>query len=401
MRRLLRGVGWGLLLVVAAGGALAVVYRVELQRLWAVNGLFNRAGIVANFGRMDELFYHAPLPLQPAPQALPRAEAPLPGLDAFLDERKVTALVVLHEGRIVDERYLLGTAENDRRISWSVAKSFLSALFGIVMAEGHIASLDDPVTRYAPSLVGTAYDGASIRDVLQMSSGVRFNEDYFDFHSDINRMGRVLALGQSMDDFARSLSERAREPGSAWQYVSIDTHVIGMVIRGATGRDIPGLMSEKLLQPLGLESAAYYLTDGLGEPFVLGGLNMSTRDYARFGQLMLQRGEWNGRQLVPADWVDESTRASANTAAGTIGYGYQWWVPADAEPGEFLARGIYGQYIYVHRPSSTVIAMNAADHGFLEPGVFDSVLAQFRAIAATLRSKAAADLPQPSPSAAS
>ena len=399
MRRLLRRLGWGLLGVLLAAGALAVVYRAELQRLWAVNGLFAADAIVANFGRMDELFYHAPLPLQPAPQPLPRAEAPLPGLEDFLVARKVTALVVLHAGRIVDERYLLGTGEHDRRISWSVAKSFLSALFGIVMAEGHISSLDEPVTRYAPSLAGTAYDGASIRDVLQMSSGVRFNEDYFDFHSDINRMGRVLALGQSMDDFARSLDERAREPGSAWQYVSIDTHVIGMVIRGATGRDISGLMSEKLLQPLGLESAVYYLTDGLGEPFVLGGLNMSARDYARFGQLMLQRGEWNGRQLVPADWVDESTVASARTAAGAIGYGYQWWVPADAVPGEFLARGIYGQYIYVHRPSNTVIAVNSADHGFLEPGVFDSVLAQFRAIAATLQARAAA--PQASPSAAS
>jgi CubicO group peptidase (beta-lactamase class C family) len=399
MRRTGGFIGLAVLLVLGAGAAF---WRAELQRLWAVNGLFDAERIVGNFSRMDQLFFHAPLPLRPAPQALPLALAPLPGLEGFLAERRVTGLVVLHHGVLVDERYLLGTSMDDRRISWSVAKSFLSALVGIVVAEGQIESLDAPVTRYAPSLAGTAYDGASLRHVLQMSSGVRFDEDYFAFFSDINRMGRVLALGQSMDDFARSLDARERAPGSAWQYVSIDTHVIGMVIRGATGRGVAELMAEKLLQPLGLESSAYYLTDGYGEPFVLGGLNMSTRDYARFGQLMLQRGRWGAEQVVPAAWVDESTRASAPTAGTGTDYGYQWWVPRDAVPGEFLARGVYGQYIYVHRPSGTVVAMNSADRAFADPGVFEAVLASFRRIAATLAARSASPAAaQPSPSAAS
>lgn len=381
MRTAIRWGMRGLLLAGLLGGVAALLFRAELQRLWAVNGLFEPERIVANFSAMDALFLHRALPLKPAPQPLPQALQPIPGLEEFLEQRKVTALVVLKDSVIVDERYRLGTAAEDRRISWSVAKSFLSALFGIAVAEGKIVSLDDPVTRYAPQLSGSAYDGASIRDVLQMSSGVRFNEDYFDFHSDINRMGRVLALGQSMDDFAASIKARQRLPGKGWQYVSIDTHVLGMVLRGATGRDVAELMSEQLLQPLGLESAAYYLTDGEGQPFVLGGLNMMTRDYARFGQLMLQRGQWQGQQRVPAEWVDESTRASARTAAGEIRYGYQWWIPVDAREGEFLARGIYGQFIYINRPAGVVVAMNGADRDFLQPGVFEHTLGVFRAIA--------------------
>ncbi len=315
MSKWLKRAGWGVAALLVMGALAGWAWRAELQRLWAVNSLFRAEQIVGNFSHMDRLFFHAALPLRHAPQPLPRAPDPLPGLEDFLDQRAVTGFVVLHDGRLVDERYRLGTGPDDRRISWSMAKSLLSALLGVVLADGDVAGLDEPVTRYAPSLAGTAYDGASLRDVLQMSSGVRFDEDYFDFHSDINRMGRVLALGRSMDDFARSLRVRERAPGSAWQYVSIDTHVIGMVIRGETGRTIEALMAEKLLQPLGLESAAYYLTDGEGVEFVLGGLNMSTRDYARFGQLMLQRGRWGDQQIVPAEWVDASTAASARTAA--------------------------------------------------------------------------------------
>jgi CubicO group peptidase (beta-lactamase class C family) len=281
----------------------------------------------------------------------------------------------------VHESYYLGTGPDDLRISWSVAKSLLSALFGILQAEGAFASLDDPVTTYAPGLIGSAYEGVSVHDVLTMSSGVAFNEDYLDFYSDINKMGRVLALGGSMDGFAAGLTTRAAEPGSRWHYVSIDTHVLGMVIRGATGRDIPELMEEKLLAPLGLEADPVMLTDGDGVSFVLGGLNMRTRDYARFGQMVLQGGQWQGRQVVPADWIATST--SPQAADGTA-YGYQWWIPANAAPGEVMAQGIYGQYIYINPRLDVVIAVNAADRGFEGAGVAGANIAMFRAIAAGL-----------------
>jgi len=379
---------WGLrglvvlLLLVAAGAAWKWP---DVQRLLAVNALFDEDRIVANFSGMDELFFHAEIPLGAASASqLPVDLRPIPDVSEWVEERWVTGIVVLKDGTVVHEDYFLGTLPEDRRISWSVAKSFLSALFGILLEEGAISDIDAPVTRYVPELAGSGYDGVSIRQVLQMSSGVRFNEDYFDFNSDINRMGRVLALGGSMDAFAKGITERERPPGERWQYVSIDTHVLGMVIRGATGRSAVELMGERLLGPLGIESQAYYLTDGYGVAFVLGGLNMTTRDYARFGQLFLQDGQWEDRGIVPAEWVRESTAPSANTTGLNIQYGYQWWVPADARPGEFFARGIYGQYVYVDRQSGVVIAVNSADRGFGAIHVFQENLEVFRRIAAAL-----------------
>lgn len=382
MRRFLKIVG--VLLIVLAG--LGLWKREEIGRLNAVLNLFKPDQIVYNFSHLDEAFLTKSLTAGTSPLPLPQGpDMPdVAGLDAWKADRTVTALVVLKDGQIVAEDYLQGTTPDDRRVSWSVAKSFLSALFGIVLEEGAIASIDDPVEKYAPSLKGSAYEGATIRDVLTMQSGVKFNEDYLDFFSDINQMGRVLALGKSMDGFTADLTDRDATPGQAWQYVSVDTHVIGMVIRGATGQSISDLMSEKLLVPLGLEASPYYITDGYGAEFVLGGLNLRTRDYARLGQLFLQQGRVGDKQIVPADWVAASTRPQANTMPGRIGYGYQWWVPVGAVDGEYLARGIYGQYIYVDQDKGVVIAVNSADRLFREDGVSDQNIAMFRKIAAAL-----------------
>mgnify|MGYP001627925818 CR=1 FL=1 len=240
------------------------------------------------------------------------------------------------------------------------------------------------MTEYAPQLAGSAYEGATIRNVLQMTSGVEFDEDYLDYDSDINRMGRVLALGGTMDGFAAGLTARAAQPGERWKYVSIDTHVIGMVVRGATGRSIPDLMAEKVIAPLGLEAAPYYVSDGEGVAFVLGGLNMRTRDYARFGLMFEQMGAYRGRQVVPADWVAASTRASAPTEPGKMGYGYQWWMPVDAPEGVFMARGIYGQYIYIDQVRNVVIVVTAADRQFRDPGAHAENVGMIRRIAEAL-----------------
>jgi CubicO group peptidase (beta-lactamase class C family) len=380
MRRWVKVLG-GVALIVAA---LGLWKREEITRLMAVNSLFAPDRIVQNFSHMDSLFLTRPLsrgegPVSPLPKG---TDAALPPEVAdWVAARNITALVVLKNGALVHESFYLGTGAEDLRISWSVAKSFLSALFGIVLAEGKIVSLDDPVTRYAPALVGSAYDGASIHDVLTMSSGVGFNEDYLDFWSDINRMGRVLALGGSMDGFAADMKDRAAESGARMHYVSIDTHVLGMVIRGATGEDIPELLERHILAPLGMEAAPYYLTDGDGVSFVLGGLNVTTRDYARFGQMMLQGGEWQGRQIVPRDWAMQSTAPQAKDGSG---YGYQWWIADGAGPGEFNAQGIYGQYIWIDRTRNVVIAVNAADLGFEDEGVSEDNMALFRKIASTV-----------------
>lgn len=378
--------------IVRVGLALAIAAllvgfwkREEITRLLAVNSLFDENRIVLNFSHMDGAFLHRDIPKGDGPVSpLPEGAAlTMPAAyENWVDARTVTSTLVLKDGQIVHEAYYQGTVPDDRRISWSVAKSYLSALFGILVDEGFIGSLDDPVVKYAPVLKGGAYDGATILNVLQMSSGITFDEDYLDYESDINRMGRVLALGGKMDDFAAGLTESFAAAGETWKYTSIDTHVVGMVARGATGRGIADLMSEKLIAPLGLEQAPLYLTDGVGVAFVLGGLNITTRDYARFGQMILQNGEWQGQQIVPADWIKASTKPSARTEPGKIGYGYQWWIPVGAGPGQFMGRGIYGQYLYIDQNAGVVVVTTSADRQFREPGVTEANIDMFRQIVA-------------------
>ncbi|MEM9437542.1 MAG: serine hydrolase [Pseudomonadota bacterium] len=385
LRLLARALAVLAIIAVAAG----FIYRDRIAQLMAVNSLFAEDRIVENFSSMPSLFYSTELsrgdgPVSELPQG-PELDLPEDYAN-WVEARSITSVVVLHDGEIVHEAYYKGTGPEDRRISWSVAKSYLATLVGTAVDAGEIASLDDPVTQYAPSLAGTAYDGNTVRSILQMSSGVVFDEDYLDFWSDINRMGRVLALGRSMDGFAEDLSETFIAPGEKWHYVSIDTHVLGMVLRGATGRSVVDLIQERLLGPLGLEQDGAYVTDGDGVAFVLGGLNFTTRDYARFGQMVLEGGEWQGERIVSEAWLTEATRASANTEPGSIRYGYQWWILGDEDISDpdhaFLGRGIYGQHLYIDPKRNVVIMQTAADRSFQAPGAFDETIAMLRQLAA-------------------
>ncbi|MGC1260882.1 MAG: serine hydrolase [Jannaschia helgolandensis] len=369
-------------LAVAVVAALAALWkREEITRLLAVNSLFAPDRIVANFSNMDRAYLNVPLSQASGTRLPDGSPVPLPdGTEKWIADRSITAIVVLKDGKVTHESYYLDTQPGDLRISWSVAKSFLSLLTGILVDEGAL-TLSDPVEKYAPPLANSAYAGVSVQDILQMESGVAFDEDYFNPDSDINRMGRVIALGGALDDFTADLSVRDRVPGAAMKYVSMDTHVLGMVLRGATDRSIPDLMAEKLTGPMGI-GAATYLTDGEGVAFVLGGLNMTTRDYARMGLLVAQGGQLDGRQIVPEDWINISTVPSALTEVGRMRYGYQWWMPADVRAGEIMAQGVYGQFVYIDRARNVVIAVNAADRAFREPGVSESTIEMFRRIAA-------------------
>lgn len=387
MRTFGKWLGRLLVALILAAAIIGFWKREELTRLMAVNTVFSADKIVHNFSHMNSAFLTVPVPRGPnaTSELSYGAETTLPPeVPDWIADRTVTSLLVMKDGKIRYEEYFLDTGADDRRISWSIAKSYLSALFGVLMAEGAITSLDDPVTKYAPLLAGTAYDGASIRNVLNMASGVTFDEEYLDFNSDINRMGRAVALGGTLDDFTASFTDRFATPGETWKYVSIDTHVIGMVIRGATGRSVTELLAEKIIAPLGQERDAYYITDGAGVAFVLGGLNLTTRDYARFGQMILQNGEYGGTQVVPADWIAASIAPSAPTEPGNIGYGYQWWIPIGAHDGEFLGRGIYGQYLYIDQSKDVVIMTTGADRAFRTPGVNEGNVAMFRLIADSL-----------------
>ena len=376
----LKRMGFGLCAAsVCAAAALAWQHE-NVARLWAARTLFDADRIVANFSAMHRSFRSVALE-GAAGTPLPEADAMVVPEEAaaWLEDVSATGVVVLRDGAVVHEDYRLGTGPEDRRISWSVSKSILSLLTGILVDEGRL-TLADLASDHVPTLAFTAYADVTVEDLLQMESGVRFDEDHRNPRSDINRMGLAVAFGGALDRFAASLTRREAEPGERWKYVSFDAHVLGMVLRGATGESVASLLSDRLLSPLGIEGAAY-LTDGAGVAFVLGGLLMRTRDYARIGLMVAQGGVFDGGQVVPRAWIERSTVASARTKPDRWGYGYQWWIPPNSEPGQVLAQGIYGQYIWIDAARGVVVAVNAADRRFAERGRGNAAAAAMRQLA--------------------
>jgi len=257
-------------------------------------------------------------------------------------------------------------------ISWSVAKSFISGMIGIALEEGLIENLQDPITKYLPQLKECGYNGVPIKDILQMSSGVGFNEDYADFNSDINRFGRYFALGQSFEKFALTL-KNARPPGTFNHYVSIDTQVLGMLLTKVTGKTITEYMKEKIWDPMGMEHDAQWIIDSDNMEMALGGLNTTLRDYAKFGMLYLKEGNWFGKQIVPKDWIKQSINIDSphlqpgehDLSSSDLGYGFQWWIPEDAD-GAYFASGIYNQHIYIQPNRNVVVVKLSANYHFKE-----------------------------------
>jgi CubicO group peptidase (beta-lactamase class C family) len=343
-------------------------------------GLFRGGPQVENFRQMSTVYPVRVIRRAASPSPLPqgrRIELPKAfeyqgrSLDTaeFLSEMETTGLIVLRDGQVMFEDYWLGNDASTQSIGWSVSKSFVSALIGIAVQEGAIASVEDPVTRYAPELAGGAYDGVRLKDVLQMSSGARWNEDYSDPNSDIAAYGRVMAGGGSLDAFAAGCV-REREPGTFNRYNSTDTHVLGMVLRRSTGRSLAEYLREKLWAPLGMEADGFWMVDCAGAEMAGVGLNAVLRDYARLGCCYLNDGAWNGAQVVPRDWVAASVTPDAlhlrpgrrASAERSLGYGYQWWVPDDS--GAYGAIGVYNQFVWVDPASRTVIAKTSAFRRF-------------------------------------
>lgn len=306
----------------------------------------------------------------------------------FIENTDTTGFIVTSGDAILYEEYFQGNTDKSRSIVWSVSKSVVSALMGIAIEEGYIKDVSDPVTNYVPSLAVSGYNGVAIEDVLQMSSGISFNEDYFDASSDFSKMApSSVGLGGPLEDLLLTL-KRKHEPGTVREYASSDTQVLGMVIRAATGMDLASYTETRLWKPAGMESDAYWLTDSAGVESAFGGFNATLRDFARFGNIYLHNGFWNGRQIVPRDWVsasvttDEPHLLASETSPG---YGYQWWVPGGGE-GDFLAIGIYGQAIYVSPHHNIVIAKTSAYRGYEQDGEEMELecIAFMRAIAAAL-----------------
>jgi CubicO group peptidase (beta-lactamase class C family) len=290
----------------------------------------------------------------------------------FIEETDTSALLVLKSGAVCFEDYYLTGGRDVRWISWSVAKSFVSALIGIAVDEGLIGSIDDPITQYVPALSGSAYAGVSIKCILQMSSGARWSEDYSDPNSDIHRLGSAMSGANSLADFVSQI-EPATEPGTFCQYNSADTQAIGMLLVAVTGRPIADYMFEKLGEPLGLESPGYWILDSAGMEMALGGLNLTARDFAKIGELFRNQGVWGAKQIVPTDWVAASINSDApHLQPGQVivgghvfpfGYGFQWWIP-QGEDGEFSAIGVYNQFVYVDPSREVVIVKLSANRTY-------------------------------------
>ena len=368
-------------------------------RVHKVKTLYDKDKIVYNFLNMDKIFPTREIKASKNPKPLKRNIKTLPetfffegeekNLQEYLDYFWSDGMIVLHKNEMVFENYWLGNNENKRHISWSVAKSFISALVGIAYEEGLIDSLDDPVTKYLDDFKETGYDGVTIKDILQMSSGVLFNEDYADYDSDINRFGRAVATGTSMRDFSKTLT-REREPGTYMHYVSINTQVLGFLLQEVTNKSISQYLYNKIWNPLGMEDSAYFILDDVKDEFALGGLNATLRDYAKFGLLYLQNGRWNDNQIISKQWIEDSHSTDGihlvpgerETSSNPWGYGYQWWVPGFPDT-DYTASGVYNQYIYIDPLSEIVIAKTSSNFKYTSELQMskDMHMAMFRAIA--------------------
>lgn len=274
--------------------------------------------------------------------------------DTYMDRADAAGVLVLHHGRIVLERYAHGYSPDQRWTSFSVGKSISSTLLGAAVKDGHIKSLDEPVTDYLPGLKGSAYDGVTIRHVLNMTSGVKWNEGYADPNSDVVRIRGEKSVNGS-DPIVTYMARLPREaaPGTKWVYKTGETHLIGSIVRAATGKSMAELLSEQIWKPYGMEKDAVWMLDAAGHEFSGCCVSATLRDMGRFGQFFLDGAKIDGKPIVPDDWVREATTSSRAAARPDgSGYGYQWWVRT---PPVYEAVGIFGQMIHINPKLDLVI----------------------------------------------
>lgn len=355
---------------------------------------------VNTFRNIERLFPARRIARSSRPLPLPRAEIALDavrftdrgreyGLEELLARERVAGLLVLQDGRIRHEHYRLGNTERTRWMSMSVAKSITSTLVGAALHERHIGSLDDPLPRYVPALAGCAYAASSVRDVLMMASGVRWNETYTDPRSDRRRLleaqiaqrpGVALALMASLP--------RAAPPGTVNLYSTGETQVVGEVLRGAVGRPLADYLHERIWNRVGMEAdATWWLDSPEGIEIAGSGISATLRDYGRFGLFLLADGVAGGERILPEGWVAEATRARALRDGSRPDCGYLWWTAETADARRdhaFEAVGIFGQHLYVNPAARVVIVLWRAnplprDPDAIEPAAFfDAVVAFLR-----------------------
>ncbi len=357
-----------------------------------------------SFRNIDKLFATRTFKHGSKPYPLPKAVKPLTvisyesegrkfGIEDFMARNRVSGLLVLDHGHIALERYGLGNTEASRWTSFSVGKSILSTLVGAAVADGSIHSIEDPITRYLPALKGSAYDGASVRNLLQMSSGVKWNEDYRQHDSDIGRLLKCTTEKTSgcIIDFMRKLP-RAAAPGTVFNYNTGETHLLGLAVSAATHRHLSDYLADKIWSRFGMQSDGYWALESEDGAEMAGGmLSMTLRDYGRFGLFILGDGMAGGQRVLPNGWVAQATQPRADSPqvafgklepGDPLGYGYQWWAlpPVSPHAGAFEAEGIFGQFIYINPARKLVVVVWSAwpeawvDKNSIETHVFLSAV---------------------------
>ena len=317
---------------------------------------------VAGFRNMDKISWVRHVPSGDKFYRLPRNETDLGEVsfsvadeqwtvEDYVRRRKVAGLIVVKDGSIVYERYELGNTEASRWLSYSVAKSVTSLLIGAALRDGYIKSVDEKITDYLPRLKNSSYDQSSIRNILQMASGVEWDEDYADPASDINTTPWNTL---EMYEYLRN-KPRASAPGEVFNYNTAETNLVGTLLRSAVGNNLSTYLSEKIWKPFGMEHDAYWvLSEPGGGEFGGTSLNASLRDYARIGLFALSGGTLaDGSKVLPDGWMAESTAPSK----GNPDYGYLWWLRGNHV---YAASGIFGQAIHIDPKENVVIALHGA-----------------------------------------
>ncbi|MEJ2691789.1 MAG: serine hydrolase [Candidatus Thiodiazotropha sp.] len=331
---------------------------------------------VLTFRSMDRIFTTRTVARSGSVWALPRADHELDlsyqyqgetyTSSEFLERTYTNALLVMKDGRIVSEIYRNNTDEKTRFMAFSMTKSITSLLIGCALEEGRIESIDDPITKYLPELNGSGYEGVSIKQILQMRSGVDYEERYDFANPGIAARNHENALVKNVTRFADAARtiKRKHAPGEVFEYKTLDAAVLGWLLeRVGDGSSVAAYTTQHLWEPLGMEADGFYIMDGppgVGREFSGAGFNATLRDFARIGLMMLNEGMANDHRVISADWIRESTMPSTKLGDDFLaGYGYQWWMAPKSRA--YYALGLQGQFIYVDPATRTLVVKLSYD----------------------------------------
>ena len=343
--------------------------------------------LVASYSRFDELTPARTVARAAAPWAFKRAAVPeifysfLGGRHTIIDylsRYPTTGLILARDDTIFYEHYQYARSDRHRFLSQSMAKTITAMLIGIAAADGAIKSIDDEAAAHVAGLAGTELGKTPIRALLHMSSGVEFKASY-DGQDELTRLGRDLVGGKDPVASVAQFNTRVAPPGTRFYYASVETEILGLILRTATGKPVAHYLSEKIWQLIGTEDDASWAIDGTGQELTYCCFNAVLRDYARFGRLMAHDGKWNGHQVIPRQWLIDATTLSqsdAHLAPGSatryFGYGYQVWLLPGAER-RFVLRGIRGQMIFVDPATKLVMVHTAVSPDTFDPAAAETV----------------------------